>query len=81
MENLSGISAAELFSQRIWSKLGAEEDVQCMVDREGACVVMGGFGTTLRDLGRWGQMVANGGNFNGQQIISKDWVERVRSGD
>lgn len=80
MENVSGVGSAELFSQRIWSKLGAEEDAQCMVDREGACVMMGGFGTTLRDLGRWGQMIANDGYFNGQQIISKDWVERVRSG-
>ncbi|MEZ9711139.1 hypothetical protein AB4254_20930 [Vibrio breoganii] len=52
-----------------------------MVDREGACVVMGGFGTTLRDLGRWGQMIANGGQFNGEQIISSDWVEKVRSGN
>lgn len=81
MENVSGIGSAELFSQRVWSKLGAEEDAQCMVDREGACVVMGGFGTTLRDLGRWGQMIANGGQFNGEQIISADWVEKVRSGN
>ncbi|MGR5126226.1 serine hydrolase domain-containing protein [Photobacterium swingsii] len=81
MENVSGIGSAELFSQRIWSKLGAEEDAQCMVDREGACVVMGGFGTTLRDLGRWGQMLANGGKFNGLQIISQDWVNKVSTGD
>lgn len=81
MENVSGIGAAELFSQRIWSKLGAEEDAQCMVDREGACTVMGGFGTTLRDLGRWGQMVANDGKFNGEQIIPKSWVDRASTGD
>ncbi|UPQ89055.1 serine hydrolase domain-containing protein [Vibrio sinaloensis] len=81
MENVSGIGTAELFSRRIWSKLGAEEDAQCLVDREGACVVMGGFGTTLRDLGRWGQMIANNGYFNGQQIISKAWVDRITHGD
>lgn len=81
MESVTGIGAAELMSQRVWSKLGAEEDAQCMVDREGACVVMGGFGTTLRDAGRWGQMIANGGQFNGQQVISAEWVERIRHGD
>ena len=81
VENVADVGAAELLSQRIWSKLGAEEDAQCMVDREGAAVVMGGFGTTLRDAGRWGQMIANGGRFNGQQIISEKWVERVRHGD
>lgn len=81
MESVSGIGAAELLSQRIWSKLGAEEDAQCMVDREGAAVVMGGFGTTLRDAARWGQMIANGGRFNGQQVISAGWVERIRQGD
>ena len=81
MENITGVGAAELLSQRIWSKLGAEEDAQCMVDREGACVVMGGFGTTLRDAGRWGQMIANGGKFNGQQIIPASWLERIRQGD
>lgn len=81
MERVTGVGAAELMSQRIWKKLGAEEDAQCMVDREGASVVMGGFGATLRDMARWGQMVANGGRFDGQQIVSEEWIERLRQGD
>ncbi|MHC4619658.1 MAG: serine hydrolase domain-containing protein [Planctomycetota bacterium] len=81
MEEITGIGAAELLSQRIWSKLGAEEDAQCIVDREGAAIVMGGFGTTLRDGARWAQMIANGGRFNNRQIISAKWVERIRQGN
>lgn len=81
MERVTGVGAAELMSQRIWQKLGVEEDAQCMVDREGASVVMGGFGATLRDMARWGQMIANGGRFDGQQIVSEEWIERLRQGD
>ena len=81
MERVTGMGAAEPMSQRISSMPGAEEYAQCMVERESAAVVMGGFGTTLRDAGRWGQMIANGGRFNGHQIISADWVKRVRQGN
>lgn len=81
MENVTNMGTAELMSRRIWSKLGAEEDAQVIVDREGAAIVMGGFGITLRDAGRWSQMIANGGNFNGHRIIPASWVERIRQGD
>ena len=36
----------------------------------------GGFGLQSRDLLKIGQLYLNKGQWNGKQIISKDWVER-----
>ncbi len=81
LEEVSGIGLAELFSREIWSKLGCEEDAQCTVDRTGECIGMGGFGATLRDCARFGQMMLQDGFFNGQQIVPARWVRACRSGN
>ena len=38
-----------------------------------------GFNATLRDLGRFGQMMAQGGRYNGQQIVPESWVNDIRT--
>jgi CubicO group peptidase (beta-lactamase class C family) len=38
-----------------------------------------GFNATLRDLGRFGQMMAQGGRYNGQQIVPENWVNDIRT--
>ena len=45
---------ADLFSDRIWSRIGAERDAEVIVDAAGFPVVEGGICTTLRDLARFG---------------------------
>lgn len=37
--------------------------------------VLGGLSSSTRDNARFGQMFANGGQWNGQQIVTADWVE------
>jgi CubicO group peptidase (beta-lactamase class C family) len=81
LEEASGVGLAELISRELWSKLGAEEDGQILVDRTGKAVGMGGFGATLRDGARFGQMMLQEGFFNGQQIVPVDWVHASRRGD
>lgn len=81
VEAASGIGLAELISRELWSKLGAEEDGQILVDRTGKAVGMGGFGATLRDGARFGQMMLQEGFFNGKQIVPVDWVHASRKGD
>ena len=65
----SGLSLADLLSQRIWSKIGAEYDAYFMVDSIGSESGGGGLNTTLRDLARFGEMIRNKGKVNGEQII------------
>ena len=42
-------------------------------------VTLGGFGilTTPREMGKIGQLVANNGRWNGEQIISAEWIDEM----
>lgn len=73
-------SLADLMSEKIWRRIGAEEDAYFMVDRIGTESGGGGLNTTLRDLARFGETMRNDGRANGQQAIPKAVVEDIRRG-
>ena len=76
----SGKSVAELLSERIWSKLGMEQDGYYQVDGLGIPFAGGGLSASLRDLGRFGEMIRNRGQWAGQQILPKKAVEDIEKG-
>lgn len=77
----SGKSLAQLLSDRIWSRIGAEQDGYFMVDRIGTESGGGGLNITLRDLARFGEMMRNHGRAaNGQQVLPKAVIEDIRRG-
>ena len=76
----SGKSVGEVLSERIWQKLGVEQDAYILVDSVGTEFAGGGFNPTLRDMARFGEMMRLGGRFNGQQIVPKSVVADVRNG-
>ena len=73
-------SVGENLSERIWSKLGMEQDAYIAIDTEGTEFAGGGLYTGLRDLARFGEMMRNDGRFNGQQVVPKAVVDDVRKG-
>jgi CubicO group peptidase (beta-lactamase class C family) len=77
LERAGGASFAQLFSREIWSKLGVEHDAQISVDPGGCAITDGGFCTTLRDLGRFGQMYVD----RGRGIVPAAWVARPPEAD
>lgn len=77
---VTGRNVAELLSERIWSRLGAEQDAYLTVDATGTPFAGGGLNTGLRDLARFGEMLRRNGRFNGQQIIPKAVVDDIRRG-
>jgi CubicO group peptidase (beta-lactamase class C family) len=77
---VTGRSVAELLSERIWRKLGAEQDAYVTVDSIGTPFAGGGLNTGLRDLARFGEMMRNGGRYNGQQIVPQAAVDDIRKG-
>lgn len=77
---VTGRNVAELLSERIWSRLGAEQDAYMTVDSIGTPFAGGGLNTGLRDLARFGEMLRNDGRFNGQQIVPKAVVNDIRRG-
>lgn len=76
----SGKSVADLLSERIWQRLGADREAFFTVDSIGTPFAGGGFNATLRDMARLGQLMLDGGKVNGEQIIPAAAVERIRQG-
>jgi len=76
----TGKSVGEVLSERIWQKLGAEEDAFFTVDTTGTEFAGGGLNTVLRDLARFGEMMRLGGRYNGRQIVPEAVVADIRKG-
>ncbi|MDH4022027.1 MAG: beta-lactamase family protein [Gammaproteobacteria bacterium] len=79
LERAGGMPLAGLISHRLWMPLGTEHDAFITTDRSFAAAAAGGFGATLRDLARFGQMVLNDGRFNGRQVVASEWIADIRT--
>jgi len=77
---VSGQNVAQLLSERIWSRLGAEQDAYMSVDSIGTPFAGGGLNASLRDLVRFGEMMRNEGRYNGTQILPAEVVADIRGG-
>ncbi|MDP3767640.1 MAG: serine hydrolase [Dehalococcoidia bacterium] len=80
IQRVAGKSFAELVSERIWQKLGAEEDGYVMVDATGFALCGAGLNVTTRDLARFGEMMRLGGAVGGQQIVPRAVVDDIAGG-
>ena len=74
---ISGMELNEFISKNIWSKLAVEHDAAIAVDRAYMPVATAGMNTTLRDVARFGSMILNDGQYNGEQIIPKEWLTQI----
>lgn len=81
LERASGERFADLLSESIWSRMGAEEDAEVTVDRVGNPMTDGGICATLRDLARFGLMVARRGMVNGRRVVPASWISDIRYAD
>jgi CubicO group peptidase (beta-lactamase class C family) len=81
VEAVTGRRFAEVFSERIWQRIGAERDADLIVDAKGFPTVEGGFCVTARDLARLGQMHLQRGAVGGRQVITEAWADHVLRGD
>ncbi|WP_375579596.1 serine hydrolase [Marivirga tractuosa] len=76
LETATGQSISDYATNRLWRKIGAENDALWSLDREGGmekafCC----FNSTARDFARIGQLVLNKGKWNGEQVIPADYIE------
>ncbi|MDD2635969.1 MAG: serine hydrolase [Bacteroidales bacterium] len=76
----SGKSVNDLLSEKIWSKIGMEQDAYYQIDGKGIAFTGGGFNAGLRDLARFGELMRNKGNWNGEQIFPEQAVEDIEKG-
>lgn len=77
---VTGKSVTELASERLWKPMGAEQSAYQTVDGKGVPFAGGGLTAGLRDLGRLGQLMLNGGEINGERLFPAEVVSRIRQG-
>ena len=75
----TGRSIPELLEEKIIIPLGLEKAPNYVTDGYGVAFVLGGLNMTTRDYARFGQMILNGGQWNGRQIVPQDWIEQSTS--
>ena len=80
ISRVSGKSVTELASDRLWRRMGAEQDAYQTVDGLGVPFAGGGLTAGLRDLGRLGLLMLNEGVINGKRLFSAEVVTRIRAG-
>lgn len=79
MERASGVSCHALL-EPLWKALGCERDGYFMADPWGRSVAGAGFSATLRDMARFGQLLATKGLYNGQPLLAPEVIEAVAAG-
>ena len=77
MERVTGKRLPQLLSEEIWQKAGMEESACMTVDSAGFALADGGLNATLRDYGRFGQMILE----HGAGVIAPSWIEATRNGN
>jgi CubicO group peptidase (beta-lactamase class C family) len=75
LEKATGQTVSDYASEKLWSKIGAEFPAQWSLDHEGGhekayCCIY----SNARDFARLGKLMLDSGAWNGQQIISKEFV-------
>lgn len=80
VSRVTGKEVTELLSERIWSRIGAEQDGYMTVDGKGTPFAGGGLSAGLRDLGRIGLLMLNEGEINGKRLFSSEVVANIREG-
>lgn len=77
LEKSTGKSISELAEEKIWSKIGAEHEAYWSKDsEEGIEKAYCCFYGISRDYLRLGKLINQSGNWNGQQLISKGFMEQ-----
>lgn len=80
LRRVTGQPLGELLSSRVWSQLGAEQDGYLTVDPTGTEFAGGGFNACLRDMARFGEMVRQGGAWQGRQVVPRAAIDGIRAG-
>ena len=79
IESASGKRFADYLSEKVWQPLGMEHYALINIDsrKHDMAHTFGGITMTLRDLAKIGQLYLNNGMWNGQRIVSEEWVRKT----
>jgi len=77
LRGATGRSVSDYMSEKLWQPMGAETDAAWNIDPAGNEVGYCCFSATLRDFARFGLLLAEGGAWNGKQIIPAAWLREA----
>ena len=80
LQRVTAKSYAALLSERIWSRIGAQDDAYVWADPIGTQITSVGFSATLRDLARVGEAMRLAGRYNGRQVVAESVIAEIRKG-
>ena len=70
----TGRTLSELMEEKLIAPLGFEAAPYYITDGYGVAFALGGMNARTRDYARFGQMIAQGGAWQGEQIVPEDWI-------
>ena len=70
----TGRSVPDLLNDKVLRPLGLEGSPYYLTDGYGVAFVLGGLNMSTRDYARFGAMIVQGGEWNGNQIVPADWI-------
>jgi len=82
IEKATGVKLADYLEDKIWKRVGTENDALWMSGPDGYVVASGGLNMSTRDLARIGNLILNDGkNYIGEQIIPKPFLDALWQGN
>ncbi len=80
ISRVSGKAVTELAAERLWRRMGVEQDAYQTVDGTGVPFAGGGITAGLRDLARLGHLMLNEGELNGERLFPAEVVANISDG-
>lgn len=77
LEAASGKKISTLISEKLWKPMGATNDANITVDKGGFEFANGGMSATLRDLGKLGLLLLEGGKYGDNQIVPDSFIAEL----
>ena len=80
VEAATGKNISTYTSEKFWQRLGPKHDAVWNLDKEeGLEKAYCCFNSNARDFARWGQLVLNHGSWDGEQLLSEEYVKQATS--
>jgi len=77
LEKVTDMSPAKYFEQKLWNEIGMEFSGSWSVDSEESGMTKMESGLNIRaiDFAKFGRLILNRGNWDGNQLISESWMD------
>lgn len=76
LHRATGLTPAEYLSRKLWQPMGMCSDGLWTTDRKGNDLTFCCMGATALDYAKFGRLYLRRGDWDGQQLVPREWVDR-----